>query len=478
MHGHRAARPLGGACSIAALETRAKRASFRPRGGACSIATRETRAKRASFRPLGGACSIATRETRAKPGASPVETATENPTPLRAATARAGRGVGQTIPGLGTYPPEVGERFSQLEPEQQRQFLALHSGSQQATTQVGLVSLLAAGTMTETDQQGRTVLDHLSRLPEPLRAGVVDTLANPSGSESLSETPVTNSSLQSSLAHHRPAEYARVVADLAGPEGSSSLDGYAFLRPPGPPGDSQELFQNSITESTARHLLFGTEVAHREAFQRLSSDEQLEFREVYDATFTRQEGGFFAPGVMETTNAARAGLLEHLETGSLTSLDAEGNTLLQNLAWMARQSSAEEDGLRLDGRQLMREVLIQTADPGSIRQADRGTCAVTTVEYLQAKHDPADYARVIRGLASQEGSVELRDGSELTRDDSLVARDGSGRSHASQLYQASLMEFANGQSVDYDNQTDAHRPFFGPLPRTRGRREGGAAHDA
>ena len=145
-------------------------------------------------------------------------------------------------------------------------------------------------------------------------------------------------------------------------------------------------------------------------------------------------------------------LLTLLKSGKLMSKDSQGRSLLQNLTDLSHQ----EMGPTLDRKQIFQQLCNQLANPGTIKQGTHGTCAPTTIQYLQATRDPAEYARIMVGLTSKEGKVRLRNGDELKRDLGSLAPDGNNaRSTISRLYQAALMEYGNGES-EYDNRTDEH----------------------
>lgn len=118
-------------------------------------------------------------------------------------------------------------------------------------------------------------------------------------------------------------------------------------------------------------------------------------------------------------------------------------------------------GARLDeipGRvRLLGDAIQHIADPGRINQGYKGTCAVTCVEIFVAERYPAEYIRLVAGLASPEGTVNLRDGQELRRDEEVLAWSGmeARRSPVSRLLQVAFMEFAYPE-LDYQNMVDGH----------------------
>ncbi len=400
--------------------------------------------------------------------------------------------------------------FETLSPEQQTQFREL------ATSQLGgcdpegtdggldalaakaarrgLYSLLGDGQMTSVDSQGQTLLGNLTRLREqPLAEGidrerlfrdtVIDSV-NPMSSHYQQMGTVAAEELQVHLAQQRPAELARVVSGLASPEGASQLGSVELQRPEGYQFDrgamgteSGSLLQASLTSHQAETALFESEVLTNQelgsAYQSLSPQDQRLFRELHQSLVPDGERirtpppapgePFSAPTKAEMDQKARidqmakarSGLNEMLRDGRLLETDQDGNSLLQNLDTIRTQPRAEENGVSFDREQVLLETVRQTSDPGLVNQKNRSTCTVASIEYLQAKNEPADYARIVAGLTGETGSVTLSNGETLSRDDNLVAEDDSGRTSISRVYQASLIEYANGDQ-DYRNEDDAH----------------------
>ncbi|MEB3186936.1 MAG: hypothetical protein VKP72_05800 [bacterium] len=130
-------------------------------------------------------------------------------------------------------------------------------------------------------------------------------------------------------------------------------------------------------------------------------------------------------------------------------------SLLEQLARLATAPLAPG----LDRGRLMSDLVQQVADPGLIQQGDRGTCTVTTLEYSLARRDPAEYVRLVTGLASPSGRVKTAGGKDLVRVEDSLQDDRSSRTAASRLFEAAMMDLANGV-VDYRNGADRHG--FGP----------------
>ncbi len=137
--------------------------------------------------------------------------------------------------------------------------------------------------------------------------------------------------------------------------------------------------------------------------------------------------------------------------------DAQGGgTLLENLAGLANPCGVPlAEGV--DRRELLADVVREVAVPSAIAQHQRGTCAATVVGIHLADESPAEYVRLMTGLASPSGEVELANGDVITREEGTIGDDGSGRSLSQRLIEPAFMEYANGADLDYDNASDEHR---------------------
>ncbi|NOK38390.1 hypothetical protein HMI49_34855 [Corallococcus exercitus] len=124
--------------------------------------------------------------------------------------------------------------------------------------------------------------------------------------------------------------------------------------------------------------------------------------------------------------------------------DATGGTLLSNLARLAKGPLHPGVGEARRG-ELMRGVLQETARAYEVNQSVFGTCTVTSMQYELVRDNPAEYARIMAGLAGPNGRVDMRGGGTLElQADSLPQNALQGRSFSEALFQSSLMEFANG----------------------------------
>lgn len=141
----------------------------------------------------------------------------------------------------------------------------------------------------------------------------------------------------------------------------------------------------------------------------------------------------------------------------------DGDTLLKSLHELSTQPLAKG----IDRTALVGDVLQEIATPSAIAQKHRGTCTATTMQIKMAMERPAEYARLIAGLALPAGKVQMANGQTLVREPGT----GTGakiqapyqgkpvmindlRSVSSQLWQPALMQYGYGPGHDYDNRTD------------------------
>ena len=107
---------------------------------------------------------------------------------------------------------------------------------------------------------------------------------------------------------------------------------------------------------------------------------------------------------------------------------------------------------------LLREVIEEIQNPERIDQGAKGTCGASALMTLLAATDPAGYARLVGGLASAEGRARLANGAEIRREpdfrDEFEYR--AGRTISGTLLAPALMDYADGDALDYRNDPDKH----------------------
>lgn len=141
----------------------------------------------------------------------------------------------------------------------------------------------------------------------------------------------------------------------------------------------------------------------------------------------------------------------------------DGDTLLKSLHELATKPVAKG----VNRQELVADVVQEIATPSAIAQKNRGTCTATTLQIKMAMERPAEYARLVAGLASPEGKVTMANGMSLVREPGTgtgakIQAQYQGkpvmiedlRSVSSQLWQPALMQYGYGPKNDYDNKTD------------------------
>lgn len=129
----------------------------------------------------------------------------------------------------------------------------------------------------------------------------------------------------------------------------------------------------------------------------------------------------------------------------------------------------------VDRHQLLRHLIREVAEPASINQRQWGTCATTSLQMIVAMKDPAEFVRIVTGLASPKGEVTLRGGETAKRVKGTarptpLAEKFQGRTYHSpdersistRLFSAAFMDLGNGDDT-YDNRTDRHGKGGGGL---------------
>lgn len=392
---------------------------------------------------------------------------------------------------------------------------AMQQGAGTAT-RTHLYHLLNSGKLTQADSKGQSLLSNLETLHTQKVAPGVDRDALLRGTVadvnqtmflSASDGPVASGELQRHLASKNPSEYVRTIGQLASPQGKAQVGGATLQRNDaslktqplsvGFQTASSRLFTGAVGEKAARTELFRQEVSSdpqaAKQFASLSADDRKRFESLYQESIPagnqpKSPGPFKnvmqptqeerdanqayldATARTQSSHQERSNLTSLLSQGKLSSADSKGASLLTNLDGLKHQKFAKEGQHQLDGSKVYQEVLNQVAHPGDINQGARGTCTVTTLEHLQATRQPSEYVRVMKGLTGTEGSVVLRNGQTLPRAAGVVAGDDSGRTSASRVYQASMMEFGNGPDQIYRNDQGGHfRRDGSPILDDRGK---------
>jgi hypothetical protein len=208
-------------------------------------------------------------------------------------------------------------------------------------------------------------------------------------------------------------------------------------------------------EHTTQQL---TSLVGSKNYAALSSQDQARVLDIFQNTW-----GAGRENLVNLTNRSMTGISfadgifkpKIVQYSALLDKDKDGNTLLDNLHAMATGPLApalEANGITRSA--LLSSVMEEAGMPGEINQSNRGTCTVTSMQHMLCENDPAEYVRIMRGLTSPEGTVQLRNGATLRREEDSVAPDSAtDRSASERMFQSAMMEYSNG-NLDYSNLTD------------------------
>ncbi|HEY9724413.1 MAG TPA: hypothetical protein V6D47_20590 [Oscillatoriaceae cyanobacterium] len=206
------------------------------------------------------------------------------------------------------------------------------------------------------------------------------------------------------------------------------------------------------------------QAAEKAAIAKLPADQQKEYNAVL--------------GQVQNDPMARRALQKMLLDGRLPgSKDLKGQgTVLDQLNNLTSAPLAKG----IDRASLVSQVTSEVENPVRIDQQQKGTCGPTTAQILLARKNPAEYVRIINGLASPGGSVQLAGGDTVSRNSDWNDDNDGGRSISSRLFEPALMQ--DGETLlgfhipfmHYNNQTDKNQE--GPLGLSGGLMNGGEAH--
>jgi len=102
--------------------------------------------------------------------------------------------------------------------------------------------------------------------------------------------------------------------------------------------------------------------------------------------------------------------------------------------------------------QIASTAMMECNQPGQVDQGSRGTCTVTSMQYVLIRQNPAEYLRIIQGLVQPgDGLVRLAGDASLVRVVDSVPPDLTGRTHTERLFQSALMALARD---GYSNMED------------------------
>jgi hypothetical protein len=191
---------------------------------------------------------------------------------------------------------------------------------------------------------------------------------------------------------------------------------------------------------------------------------------------TKGDQAAFVRAYMALDETSRGQLMSLIDGGTLLKKDSQGHTLVQNLGQMTAMSVPA--GAPYDGDDILAQTVSHLDDPNTINQSTKNTCGAATVQYLLAKDQPAEYARLVIGLAGPSGEVQLQSGQTMVRvPDSIDRSDGTwmpdkpgqGRDDVERILQAAFQDHGFDIRGSYSNKTDRFAaPVGGPLETASG----------
>lgn len=175
------------------------------------------------------------------------------------------------------------------------------------------------------------------------------------------------------------------------------------------------------------------------------------------ASLTPEQRAQYAAVASKLSPDDREALRGLLESGKLNGgrdLQMRGD-LLSNLASLATQPL----GAGIDRKEVLSQAVRAVADPSSITQGSADTCGAATAQILLAKQNPAEYVRILAGLASAEGKVTLVNGNTISRPAGWDKAAIPGA--ANQLMQTSFMDHAaGGYDAAADTRADGQKGLY------------------
>ncbi|MDX2010506.1 MAG: hypothetical protein SFW67_09965 [Myxococcaceae bacterium] len=204
--------------------------------------------------------------------------------------------------------------------------------------------------------------------------------------------------------------------------------------------------KKSQRSTEAKAQLLDNATLEGDALLGLSPKDRERYQKVKETLLTP------APGKPHGDPVAALALQTMLLEGKLPGAKALGSkdTLLGGLEKLATQ----EVGQGIDRQALLADVVQEVCSPSAVSQSTKRTCSVTTAQIQLMRDNPAEYVRLVSGLASPAGEVRTV-GGDVLKVQAGALTDSTTRSLSQRLLAPALMELGNGQA-DYQNGTDEH----------------------
>lgn len=229
---------------------------------------------------------------------------------------------------------------------------------------------------------------------------------------------------------------ASARALLSGAPRKDEQSGHIIISDPADANDVSDEFGDRAAAANAQLARNGE--LETEALARLSTTERSQYLRVQ-----RQ---------LSADPVAKLALQALLFEGKLP-----GGALLKNLSKLTTQPLGEG----IDRARLIADVVQEVATPTCINQQDKNTCVATAATIQLVLQNPAEYVRLISGLASPEATVTTLGGDVLKVEG--TPDSASRRTLSAQLLTPALMELGNG-IFNYDEASDTtqYGPFGAP----------------
>lgn len=186
------------------------------------------------------------------------------------------------------------------------------------------------------------------------------------------------------------------------------------------------------------------------AHAQLAANQELEAAALQTLDATKRAAYERVRALTSADAPARLALQVLLMEGKLTGgkPSTEGKSLLQELDRMATQPLHPA----IDRKALVSDLVQEIAAPSSINQQSRASCIYTSLQIQMVMQQPAEYARLVGGLATPKGQVTLANGSPMTRYRKAESEDGTHRSLATRLWTTGLMAYGASPRVLKDHK--------------------------
>lgn len=197
------------------------------------------------------------------------------------------------------------------------------------------------------------------------------------------------------------------------------------------------------TEASAEHNIQARQQPgspYQHAYAALSPSDKAHFDHLMQALGGQDPASVVARDALQHMLTVQSG------PGSLLNgpggKNADGQTLLASLDALAATPAVKGGP---NPQMLLRAVVREVQDPSWINQGNFNSCGAGSAQTLMAFEDPAEYARLAKGLATGSGAVATRGGMRLERAADWASPDASGRRSIT----GALMEPAFMHGMEY-----------------------------